>query len=335
MSDVAADLQDRRPDHPAAPYRSVACLVDTVDTVLARTLVSHAVRLCGTDESARLSVIHVDAWLPPLRSRQSIWQLDRPHLMNQVSEWLDELCADTPNAEPVLLSSVDPPARAADWALDEGADLVVVAAHNRLFAPARMGSFASALAALSPAPVLVVSNQVSSRGEESTAGLPTRIACCLDESDAAHGALEEAVRLRDEIPSAQLALVHGVVHSRLLRLLGLWRILPSPRWRERPIVARLAATANQVPRATFRVVDGRPRDISTWAAKHGVELLVAGAGQNPSGIRFPGSFAHEVTVHAECPVLLVPPRGTSDREETAASAGTSPESVDRSSRGDS
>jgi nucleotide-binding universal stress UspA family protein len=294
----------------SARFQSVACWVDTAKPDVARALVQEARRWVTPGRDSRLVVAHVDAWLPPLRSRHSVWNLDRPEFFDQVREYLAQLCEEVPGAEPLLLSSLDPPLEAANWAREEGIDLVVVAAHNSPLSPARMGSFAGPLTALSEVPVIVVSSPSLAAGADAAgrAGV-AHIACCVDESRTSEAALDMAADLARET-GARLTAVHGVVHARALRMLGLSRVVPSPRSRERPVIARLAEQANQVPGAEFCVVDGRPQDVCVWAAQHDVDLIVAGASHRSTGVRLPGSFAREVAVHATCPVMLVPAKTT-------------------------
>jgi universal stress protein F len=73
--------------------------------------------------------------------------------------WLDEVAANTPGAEPVLLAG-HPGETACDWAEENAVDVMVAASHGGRFERALLGSFAAYLTQHAPCPVLLIPPQL-------------------------------------------------------------------------------------------------------------------------------------------------------------------------------
>jgi nucleotide-binding universal stress UspA family protein len=287
-------------------FRSVVCWVDTSSPEVARALVEEARR--WVPQSGRgLVVAYVDPWFPSVEGESSDERSEGSGLLSRLRDDLNELVNDVPEAEVLLLSGPDPSLKAAIWANANGIDLMVVASHNDWFSPRRMGRFASSLSAFGDMPVLVVSVAPGDRPDPPARDAVGRlhIACCVDESGPSEAAIDAAEQFA-ELLEARLTLLHGIVHARALRMLGLSRVLPSPERSQRPEVARLKERASRTAAEGLVSVEGQPRDVCRWAEEHGVDLIVAGAGRHVTGTRLPGSFARKVAVHSRCPVMLVP-----------------------------
>jgi nucleotide-binding universal stress UspA family protein len=80
---------------------------------------------------------------------------DPEDIFAQSRTWLEELAAEIPEAEPVLLTGY-PPVAVVEWAEEARPDLIVAAAHRGLVDRLLLGSFASYLAYHAPCSVLLV-----------------------------------------------------------------------------------------------------------------------------------------------------------------------------------
>ena len=149
------------------------------------------------------------------------------------------------------------------------------------------------------------------------------IACCLDDSPAAERALEECLRLRDLAP-ARLTLVHAVAPPPAVAAFGFWSVdmgMIEDDERE-----WLRARATEVPDADAILLHGHPPlAVCEWAAREGVDLLVAASHRGVLGRVMFGSFASYLAHHAPCTVLLTRPPAAEragDRDDEVASALT-------------
>ncbi|MGD9696301.1 MAG: universal stress protein [Thermoleophilia bacterium] len=134
------------------------------------------------------------------------------------------------------------------------------------------------------------------------------IAVCLDDSDAARRALDEARRLR-ALGQGRLTLLH-VVQYPLPYTTGLG-LGPDPADLNRAAAAWLAQVARDVPEGETVQLEGYPpSEACEWAEKQAVDLLVCAAHRNLAQRLALGSFAHHLVNHAPCPVLVLrPPAG--------------------------
>ena len=301
-------------------FRSVVCWVDTSSPEVARALVEEARRWVPTSGRG-LVVAHVDPWFPSAEGESSDERSEDSRFTARLRQYLNDLVADVPEAEALLLAGPDPSLTAALWANANGVDLMVVASHNDWYSPPRMGRFASSLAAFGDMPVLVVSVAPGDRPAPARDALGRlHIACCVDESRPSEAAIDAAEKYA-ELLDSRLTLIHGFVHARALRMLGLSRVLPSRETSERPEAARLQERASRTAAEGLVFVEGRPRDVCRWAEDHDVDLIIAGAGRHVTGTRLPGSFAREVAVHSRCPVMLVPSGWSGESDASGSSTG--------------
>jgi nucleotide-binding universal stress UspA family protein len=136
----------------ASPYGHVACCVESAE--LSRRAVEEAARVAG---GGRLSVVHVvesadgfsggrTAWSPPADEVEAGVAAD-------AGRWLGPL-ADEAGGAAVVLVGDDAARRLADWAREEGVDLLVVGPHRHGLAKL-LGSFAAGLVREAPCPVLL------------------------------------------------------------------------------------------------------------------------------------------------------------------------------------
>lgn len=131
------------------------------------------------------------------------------------------------------------------------------------------------------------------------------IGCCVDDSSAARGALEEAVRLRALGPG-RLSVVHvaaapaAVAYSR-------WA--PEPEHFFHAARQWLDALVADVPGAEPVLLWGDPATrVQEWARGSRCDLLVAAAHTGPVERALFGSFSRHLAYHAPCPVLFTRPR---------------------------
>jgi len=136
-----------------APYRHIACCLDDSDA--ARLALDEARRLRALGPG-RLSLVHVVHWpLPYSGGPVGMWAPNLEDVKSSARIWLDEQVAAVPEAQGVLLVGYAP-AVAREWAKDNAADLLVVAAYHGFAERIALGSFAHYLVQHAPCPVLVL-----------------------------------------------------------------------------------------------------------------------------------------------------------------------------------
>jgi nucleotide-binding universal stress UspA family protein len=132
------------------------------------------------------------------------------------------------------------------------------------------------------------------------------IACCIDRSAASKGVLVEAIRLRGVGPG-RLSILHASDLGILFAAYpGVVAIDPEPirgdskRW--------LDEVVGGTPGSEAVLLDGYPAAAACeWAAREGVDLLVASSSRGLVERVLLGSFAGYLTHHAPCSVLLTRP----------------------------
>lgn len=138
----------------ARPYRHVVCCVESED--LSRRAIEEAARLAALG-AERISVVHVVESAGAFTGGRSPWspppERVEDDLVDEASAWLGPLARRLGGA-PVAVVGDDPPRRLADWARDEGADLIVVCPHRSGLARL-LGSFAQGVVHHAPCPVLL------------------------------------------------------------------------------------------------------------------------------------------------------------------------------------
>lgn len=138
----------------ARPYRHVVCGVESEET--SRRAIEEAARLTGLG-AERMSLVHVVETAGAFTGGRSPWSPppDRVQddLVAEAAAWLGPLAARV-GAAPVTIVGEDPPRRLADWARDEGVDLIVVCPHRSGLARL-LGSFAQGVVHHAPCPVLL------------------------------------------------------------------------------------------------------------------------------------------------------------------------------------
>jgi nucleotide-binding universal stress UspA family protein len=133
------------------------------------------------------------------------------------------------------------------------------------------------------------------------------IAVCMDDSPAARQALAEAIRLRAFSPG-RLTVLHSVEHIPLPALVN-----EGAAWypdaveyedRARGWLADIARGAG----AEWVLLHGYAAEaVTAWAARNGVDLLVAAAHRGVVDRVLLGSFAVYLARHAPCAILLIRP----------------------------
>jgi len=136
------------------------------------------------------------------------------------------------------------------------------------------------------------------------------IACFIDGSDAAKGALGQAAALR-ALAGGRLSVVHVVATPAFL--VSLAAGLGGAPVHD-PVVEREAAEMwldEQVrgrEGAEAVLLEGHPASTAcAWAEGEGVDVMVVASHRGLVERSLLGSFAGHVAHHAPCPVLLVPP----------------------------
>jgi nucleotide-binding universal stress UspA family protein len=133
------------------------------------------------------------------------------------------------------------------------------------------------------------------------------IAVCIDDSDAARRALDEAVRLRGFGPG-RLSLVHAIERTPMPALVGegaAW--YPEDTAYEGRVRSWLDELARETGGEPVLLEGYAAAAVTDWAAAAGVDLLVAAAHRGTVERLLLGSFASFLAHHAPCPVLLVRP----------------------------
>jgi nucleotide-binding universal stress UspA family protein len=134
------------------------------------------------------------------------------------------------------------------------------------------------------------------------------IGCCVDDSAASRGALEEAVRLRSLGPG-RLSVVHVAAPPAVI---GYSRWAPEPEHFFHAARDWLAALVADVPGADAVLLWGDPGTrVDEWARGSRCDLLVAATHTGPVERTLFGSFSRHLAHHAPCPVLLTRPRAPS------------------------
>jgi nucleotide-binding universal stress UspA family protein len=138
--------------------------------------------------------------------------------------------------------------------------------------------------------------------------LYTHIGCCVDDSAAAQGALEEAVRLRALGPG-RLSVAHAAAPPTFAHY-GQWS--PPPASFLEAARAWLDALVATTPGAEAVLLWGDPATcVQEWARESHCDLLVAAAHGGPVERAVLGSFSRHLAHHAPCPVLFTRPRAPS------------------------
>ena len=138
----------------------------------------------------------------------------------------------------------------------------------------------------------------------------SRIAVCVDASEASLAALDEARRVRIAC-SSDLTLVHVLESpSTLVAVAAAFGGGPVTDSEVELDAARswLQELADGVPGAGIELLRGEAAPaIQHWARETGIDLLVAARHRGAVERVLLGSFASQITRDAPCPVLLVPP----------------------------
>lgn len=133
------------------------------------------------------------------------------------------------------------------------------------------------------------------------------IVVCVDNSDAAAVALDEAWRLRHALGAAHFSLVHVIVSP--IAVMGhgaMW--VPDPSEIEAGAKEWLELTASSHPGADIVLLEGYPAAaVCDWAAQADVDLIVASSSRGIFDRVLLGSFAGYLSRHAPCSVLLTRP----------------------------
>lgn len=133
------------------------------------------------------------------------------------------------------------------------------------------------------------------------------IAVCVDNSDAASVALDQAWRLRQALGARHFSLVHVIVSP--IAVMGhgaMW--VPDPSEIEAGAKEWLELTASSRPGADVVLLKGYPAAaVCDWAAQANVDLIVASSSRGVVDRVLLGSFAGYLSRHAPCSILLTRP----------------------------
>lgn len=135
----------------SAPYRHITCCVDRSEA--SRTALAEAVRLRELGPG-RLTLLHVADWGIMVGAYPGMAMLDPEVVVRDSKEWLDQLVAETPGAEGVLLEGY-PAAVACEWAAANDTDLLVASSSRGLVDRWLLGSFAGYLTRHAPCTMLL------------------------------------------------------------------------------------------------------------------------------------------------------------------------------------
>jgi nucleotide-binding universal stress UspA family protein len=135
-------------------YEHIACCTDGRPGSL--PVIEEAARVRGGGPG-RLSLVHVLQWPLPYATGFGGWMPGggediRAHARRRV----EQQAARVPGAEAVVLEGRRPAEIVADWAREQGVDLLVVGATRTAIERATLGSFAGRLAERAPCALLVV-----------------------------------------------------------------------------------------------------------------------------------------------------------------------------------
>lgn len=134
-------------------YEHIGCCTDGRPG--ARPVIAEAARLRAAGPG-RLSLVHVVQWPLPYATGFGGWVPGGADIRADARRRVEEQAADVPGAEAVLLEGRHPEETIAEWAQDEGVDLLVVGATRTRLERATLGSFADRLLELAPCEVLVI-----------------------------------------------------------------------------------------------------------------------------------------------------------------------------------
>jgi universal stress protein A len=137
----------------------------------------------------------------------------------------------------------------------------------------------------------------------------SHIACFIDESEAASRALAHAAALRDAT-GARLSVVHVLAPPAFLVSLaaGLGGAPVHDTEVEKEAAEMWLAEEARAGSADAVLLEGHPASTATeWAARAGVDVMVAATHRGLVERALLGSFASYLAHHAPCPVFLVPP----------------------------
>jgi universal stress protein A len=137
----------------------------------------------------------------------------------------------------------------------------------------------------------------------------SHIACFIDESEAASRALAHAAALRDAA-GARLSVVHVLAPPAFLVSLaaGLGGAPVHDTEVEKEAAEMWLAEEARAVSADAVLLEGHPASTATeWAARAGVDVMVAATHRGLVERALLGSFASYLAHHAPCPVFLVPP----------------------------
>jgi nucleotide-binding universal stress UspA family protein len=264
-------------------FQHVCACIDDHDARHAALATAAALRADG----GRLSAVHAatpQVMLHPGPARPGDDADDR---MDALRRWLGEQAAEV-GAEPHLLVHADPAGAVTDWALQNGVDLLVLAAHHGRLERALTGSFAQDVAHLAPCAVMVT-RPVRDAG----APLGGVAAACVDDDASARRVVAEARALGAQ----RLVLVHA--RGRRGPLDRGWSVADAepPAW--------LAGMARETGAEGVVLLDGAAGTALTgWAEDARAGVLIVAARANPGPAAVLGSVTSHLVVNAPCPVLV-------------------------------
>lgn len=142
------------------------------------------------------------------------------------------------------------------------------------------------------------------------------IACCVDHSEAAQRGVEHGARLARQLGAERFSLVHFVAPPVYM---GVYYPPPEPVASEVPDWLREMASGAEGAEAVVvdSIANYPPAEAVAWAAREGVDMLVAASHQGFFRRMVMGSFAAHLAYHAPCPVMLVPPPVTESEGSSA------------------
>jgi nucleotide-binding universal stress UspA family protein len=260
-----------------AAHPHVACCISESPSgraALEQALTVHEAR------GGRLSLLHAGPYLLARETDGGEGAFRREDLYADARAWLERRAAEVPGAEAVLLAGPLGPA-VCDWALDAGADLIVIGSGSGRMPGLLPGAPVHHLLLNAPCSVLVV------RPPGDHASPLRHIACCVDDPDAAAIVVGQARELRGA--DARLSIVH---------------VAPADAGDERR--GWLDALVRDLPDAEAVVLGGVPGpEICDWADAAGADLLVAAPHDRTLRQRVAlGSVTRHLVDRAPCPVLV-------------------------------
>ena len=151
--------------------------------------------------------------------------------------------------------------------------------------------------------------------------LASHIAVCVDNSPASAAALDEAWRLREAVGCERFTLVHVIPSPMVVAGHGaMW--LPDPTEIRTGAAEWMDTLAVDHPGSETVLLDGYPpAEVCDWAARSGVDMIVASSSRGLFDRVLLGSFAGYLTRHAPCSVLLTRPHPMAKSDGDPALAG--------------